>query len=174
MFSDLKRLVVAEYAVAECDFLTAEKRLFNANVGLFEFINMLINREMDIREFQEVVILLGRADMKKSRHFPKLLELFISTMRMCVPGGRFVIGGPFPDPRDTPQEYPRLQQVRHYVEERISAESDFAFCRSGERFFNSGGLNEHLMDQQGLTDLGNQVLRRDIVETLSVLARRWR
>ena len=163
---------MAEVAVGEVQFNDFHILQLNAEVGLIELMQLVASEQIDLEPYTVIICLLGSADLHRGRIFARVLEQFIQFVKQLVPETGLIFGGPMPRWQDTDNQRARVQRCRLYAEDRISAEDNMAFCRSGERLTEAGLPNLRLWNASGLTDLGLQVLNQDLSDVLRLLAKR--
>ena len=132
-------------------------REFNCDVhdGIFKIGNRSL-----------VVIMIGRVDVLRGKHFPALIERMITTCKRFGKDTKFIFGGPFPDLWDDVERLDKFAKERRYVEERLQGEKGFRFVRSAERFGDYRGVCRSLFFEDGLSVCGEELLRQDILETM--------
>ena len=135
-------------------------------MGLVDLTEIFTNGQLEISADEMVFVFVSRADLRRLNLFPRKLERFLHTWRERGESSRMVFGGLFPAFQDSGNDCLKIQKIRRYAEDRLSAEDNIKFCRSGERFMSSDGINDRYLCETGLTDLGARVLWQDLVDVV--------
>ena len=161
---------MAEVTISVCKIGQYREKFYETDVGIHELRTMIHEGHLRLRGISLLICMLGRADVKKSRRFPAVLERFIETCKTFGDHLYVILGGPFPAPFDDVNTILQLREARQYLEKRVSAEKRFLFCRSAERFGTTDGINEKLMLEDGPTVRGCEVIRRDVEDLVRSLS----
>ena len=139
---------------------------FGPLFGLREIRAEAQSARIKLGRFKFIVCFLGGAEIRQQRPLPTEVEGFIKVCRTFAPRARIIMTGPTPGPLDDPQTILQMRQGRNYVENRLSAEKNFKFCRTAERWATLDGKDTVFMDNEGLTHQGLDMVRQDLLECL--------
>ena len=93
-------VVVAEDTVAGCDFGEAQCIWHDMNTGLFEVAHDIKAGVFKPQRRDVIICTLGRADVRRGRNLPTVIERFLEVCKRKAPDSRFVLTGPVPTTLD--------------------------------------------------------------------------
>ena len=96
-----------------------------------------------------------------------VIERFLHVCKIFRKNAKIVMAGPFPGLFDGRNRVLDYKSARRYVEERISAEKNFKFCRTADCFTNSDGTPANMFNDDGLTDTGAAILMSDLLDIIN-------
>ena len=158
--------MVAEDTLRPFTLHEVEHVWVDRSYGIHELTQDIHNRHIRIGRVRVVVVLLGRADVQKGRHLAGVIERFLHACKIFRKTTKFVLAGLFPGPFDGRNWVNDYKSARRYIEERVSVEHHFTFCRTAERFTNGDGTLASMFNDEGLTDTGSTVLASDLQEAM--------
>ena len=163
---DPERVILAEDHLYCGEFPEFQTVWYDIDTGLHEMMCEIRDGLLRIGTREIVICFLGRSDVLKSRNFPTVVEKFIQTCKQFRSNTIVVMGGPFPSHLDGERAFAKFNRARLYLEDRLTAEPGFAFCRSAERFTCKDGIRCDLLNENGLTERGREVLLADIMDAI--------
>ena len=162
-------MVLAEDLLAGCVFDDAQCVWHDVNTGLYEISHDLTSGIFRAENRQVVVCLLGRADLRRGRSLAAMIERFIDAGKSYAPQTQFIMTGPVPNALDGERTLDRMRHAWLYMEERLSAEYNFHFCRAAERFVDKQGIRPCMITDQGLTPRGADAVVKDVTDFVNSL-----
>ena len=134
-----------------CDFAGIQSVWHDVNTGYYELAHDIQDGAFKISQREVVVILLGRADIRRGRAFPAMVEKLLNAIHKKGHLTQFVLTGPFPGPGDGDRTLVKMNSARRYLEDRLTAEINVHFCRVVEHFMDYGGIRRDLITDEGLS-----------------------
>ena len=164
LIDDRKWVLVAEDFLSGCDFGDTQSVWHDVSTGLFEIAHD-INVGVFRAENKDIIICtLGRADIRRGRSFAAMVEKVITAGKTHAPRTQFVLTGPVPNTEDGERMLERMDQARHYMEERLSIETNFHFCRMAERLLDRKGVRPCMLTDEGVTPRGAVAIVKELLD----------
>ena len=168
------RFIVAEDTLAGCNFPGVQHVFHYQNCRLFEIVADITNGMFRVGERKTVLCTLGRADIHKGRKFPVLIKKLIRIVKETAPGTKVILTGPISTAMDVEHTPEKMKHACDYLENHLSAEGNFIFCRLSERFqLQDQGVRDDLVTDQGLTPKCTDLIQNDIIDIFNNCESGW-
>lgn len=138
--------------------------------GYPEVANMALNQELMYLGVKALVIITGLAEVE-AQH-PALVNCVLAAVdkiKTNVGYSTIILAAPIPKNGSTTVQLKELFQFSKLLQFVCKRDPRLEFTKTGQFFYGPGGLYANLLDEQGLTNSGLSLLKRQLQDKLGSL-----